>query len=348
LFAPVAYFFLFHHIETNNAGLSDWNKGEELEFFFHFQDGMSFVEKCTYTVKFYVHNFYLILQMNTAVFSEDHPWFAGMSAVLAGLFGLGMMSYFDTKLVRKKFLGIYFCGFLALWFALVALKKVTLSPTRHSLILLPFIAITVSEGIGYLIVKVQQLWGSGRRSWKGVQKGAYTLFTVLILIMFSLYYPTFLNERRDPFNETEIASLLKEYEVDTVIPALWALQVEMLKDVRDHYDYYGKKVIRGFKEYGLITNGVAPYKRIAWISHRQKLNPVLFEYVRVQLNRYIYLTNSIRAKRGEPPLDLMRYPATMYRVIYQKEIDSTREIEFSNITKSGINGYFVYILERVP
>jgi hypothetical protein len=345
-FAPVAYVFLLHHIETNNAGLSDWNKGENLEFFFHLNDDMSFVQKLQYGVKFYLHNFYLILKMNTAVFSEDHPWFPFISNMFVGFFCLGAVSYFDTKNVRKKFLGAYFLGLLAVWFMLVAFQKVTLSPTRHSLILLPFIAITVSEGIGYPMDKWRHWRNRFCRTKKNIRCVVYAVITVLIFAIFVRYYPQFLKERRDPFNESEIADVLKEYEVDTVIPALWALQVEMLKDVRDHYDYYGKKVIRGFKEYGLITDGVAPYKRIAWISHRQKINPVLFEQVRDMLNRYIYVTNHIRMSRQEPPLDLMRYPASTYRIIYQKEIDSNREIEFSNITKSGINGYFVYILER--
>lgn len=344
-FAPVAYYFLFHHLQSNNAGLSDWNKGEGLEFFFHVSDGMSFWEKLRYSFHFFTTNFYLILKMNTAVFSEDHVAYPIVSNIFVGLFWLGVVSYWDTRSIRKRFLGIFFLTLMATWAGLVVLQKLTLSPTRHSLILLPFIAVTVAEGMAYPVDK----WRLWQQRWRGGRRLSCIVLAscaLIITILFCRHYPQFLNERRDPFNEVELTTLLKEYQVDTVIPALWALQVEMLKGVRDEYDYYGKKVIRGFKEYGLITNGPAPYKRIAWISHRQKITPILFEQVRQSLNKYIYVTNRIRIHRGEPPLDLMRYPASAYRIIYQKEIDSDREIEFSNITKSGINGYFVYILER--
>ena len=66
--------------------------------------------------------------------------------------------------------------------------------------------------------------------------------------------------------------LLKNFQVDTVIPAMFAPQVDLLKSVRDYYQTYEQ----GLKSFGIMTVGPPKYQRIAWISHRKKLNRNLF------------------------------------------------------------------------
>jgi hypothetical protein len=342
-FFPVWFFFLKNHVASGNAGLSDWNKGLSGEFLFSINPGLTFPEKAAYVYDFFVHNSFLVFQATTGFLPESHPLalYLGMVFFILFFFGLGSLAY-DPVLVRRR-LGFFVTGVLCSWVVLVVARKLTLSPTRHHLVLLPVFSLIVAEGIarfgGWIRARLNP----------GPKISGLTNFCLLLSVWAGFFagFPAYWELYKDPFDEDYLLAKIKEYEVDAVIPALWTLQVEMMPSVRRHYGYEKEKFIPGFKSYDLITReGQARYKRIAWISRRQLLTREHFESARRQLNQYLNVTNYLYGRMGFKPRGFLRFPFDAYRVIYQDVRHSDREIEYRGLTKSDTNGFYFYILER--
>lgn len=342
-FFPVWFFFLRNHIVSGNTGLSDWNKGLSGEFLFSVHSGLTFPEKAGYVYNFFVHNFFLVFQAITGFLPESHPLALYLGMVLFILFFLGLGALIsDSVLVRRR-LGLFVIWVLCVWAVLVVMRKLTLSPTRHHLVLLPVFSLTVSEGIirsgGWIRAKLKL----------GSRISGLTNFCLLLSVWAGFFagFPAYWELYKDPFDEDYLLAKIKQYEVDAVIPALWTLQVEMMPSVRRHYGYEKENFIPGFKNYDLITHeGQARYKRIAWISRRQMLTREHFESARLRLNQYLSVTNHLYGRRGLQPRGLLRFPFDAYKVIYHDVRHSDREIEYRGLTKSDTNGFYFYILER--
>jgi hypothetical protein len=193
--------------------------------------------------------------------------------------------------------------------------------------------ITISEGCGFLFeigkkARDHPLWESVHRR---VQMG----FALILLILFTLHFPQFLKERRDPFKEDEIRTVLKDLRVDSLMVAEWTTQVQVMKGVREYFHYTNPDT----GPYALISDGPQPYQRVAWISHRLPLSPLAFELARLRINRYL--------EERQPQMPLMAYPQQAYRIIYAKEISSDVELDYSRLTKNGTNSFYFYVLERL-
>lgn len=290
LFSPVWYFFLRGH---SSRGINHWNRGLSDEFVFKFT-GNSLLEKAAHALEFFFYKFSLVLQSDTGFMPEDLFAFELVSLGLILLFAVGFAALLRSPQADRKNLGRFLWVSIITWFTLVMLQKIPLSPTRHSLILLPFFCVAIGEG-------ADRIFGSFR---------AYPyLFSGFVIAVFLLFYPSGARERRDVFDEGEMSALVKKYDIQGIFTAEYSDPLDLMKQVNPH--------IKG------LAPGTFP-KTTAWISHS---GPVDF----------LSILKIHKCCAGIP-----------YELIYKKEIESDREVDFSKRTKDdeARNRIFIYVAEK--
>lgn len=332
--SPMIYFFVSKRL---SAGIVSWNRGPNDEFIFLFREGMTLGDKIGYAIGFYLKNFFLVFQANTAILPENNGFSPFVSGFFFLLFLSGMVGYLVTSDVKKRYLGLFLGVLLAEWFLLVFYNKITLSPTRHSLILLPLMCVACSDGLSFFSDKI-------KNSRFVLRPGAFShqavaLFTVIVFFSF---FPKVVAERRDPFVEREIIHALKQYKVDTVFPTNSTVSVSLMKSVQKYFKYFEL----GFMGYEVISDGPQPYNVVAWVSRQDKLTSLKFEEVRLKVNEYLKIRNWVRLFQKKPPLPFWTRAYSDYQVLYSQEKVSNVEIEFSDRTRYGRNDFYFYILRR--
>lgn len=327
LIFPMYWLFL-RHKEADTPGLT-WNVGPAREFQFPLLHGESLLTQVGTGIVFFAKNFPVVFGGTLAFMPESHPLFTPATWLLMVFFALGIAGLCASKTLRKKTLALFFLLTALTWAALVITQKLAFSPTRHSLILLPFFAVLTAEGWNFLARLLKRLsWGG---SWR---RFAHIPLIGFILVMFWMNFHSFLAERKDPFDETQIESKLSEFDVDTVMTTGWTWNLSFMKSVREQFNCFDDQVVAPptYRERPI------PHKTIAFISHRNKLNPALFEDMKLKINLYL-----LAAGRTD---DLLTAQAADYRLIYYREIDSDTEVDFSSKTKNGTNGFYFYILRK--
>lgn len=331
LTAPLYFLFLKRH---SHRGIN-WNAGPNNEYLFSLDAGAGILEKISGGIVFFIKNFLTVLASNTAFTPENSLPYLLFYCLITFLFLTGIVSFIRTKSPKKKVLGFHIAVVAMIWTALIIKQKLTLSPTRHSMILTPYMAIIIAEGFDWITslarrFRVNARWtGAIRRySWIGVAA------------LFLGFYPAVSTSRLDPFNEHEIRKTLEKYNVDTVIATEFTWNLAYFPWLLERTNY--------FEEYGQyfpykITEDV-PYRVIAFFSHRRKLTKETFNRMRNEINAY----QMQRIGNTEAVLPyLLTGQWNDYKKVYQQEIESEVEVDFSSKTKNGSNNFFFYILEKI-
>jgi len=333
---PLWHFFLEVHMD---AGLTGWNAGLQQEFLFHRGGHGGLFSFAAYAISFFLGNFLTVLRSHTSFAAEGSFWNTAVSgALIPALFVAGLIRLLASKEAPSRFTGIFFTFAAGTFLALVFLNKLTLSPTRHSLILLPLFAITAAEGLDGVTDFLRKM---APRLPSLALPG---LLSLVMLTGFALSFGNFLRERRDPFSETEIAGVLRQEKADVLLRVHHTPQPEVMKSVEDYFGEYES----GWEIHGIISNGTGSDGSVAWISHRDKLTPASFEDMRKQVNVFAYYSNPARLQQGKHPFPTLQTPWEGYQVVYSKEIDSPVEIDYGRRTQNGSNNFYFYVLKKRP
>ena len=328
LIAPLYLEFL--KVRNSSAGINSWNTGPHGEFLFSLAGSADFLAKVTSALIFFLKNFYIVFSVETASIPEKSIFFLPLSFLWMALFAFGIVRFVQTPSWRKKAIGLFFLGVAATWSWLVMTQKMTLSPTRHNLILLPFFCVVIGEGWNQLCH-----WGKKWRLSQGLMRGALAGVLTAAGLLFLVYAPAIVAFRHDPFNEKEIRETLEKYKVDTILTSGWTKNIQWMPGLTEQYNYYAEE----FMERGYRFSGKSPYQTVAYISHRTRLSPAIFH----MLARRISYLHVIMLQQ---PQFAMPYELSDYHLVYRHEILSDTEIDFSDRTKNGSNNLFFYVLER--
>ncbi len=287
----------------------------------------SIVDKIYYGVLFLFKNSLILIESNCAVVPEKTHLRILLSSIFISLFLIGMISLFVTKNLNFKVLGYFFLIVSFLLVIMVVFNKHALYPTRHNLILLPYQAFIISEGIGFCFIKIKNL--NLRRRFHCVIS---IIFSLLLIISFFIYFERIVKERRDKFDENELFTLINKYKVSTIISYAgfsgFGLMLFNKNKTKLNFNHFNNT-------YWQVYNNPTNYDRIAFISYRSPLNKFQFDYIKSQINaNYLSKANTLKFNYNE------------YKFIYSKEINSIIEQDFSYKTKNGTNGFFFYVLEK--
>lgn len=195
-----------------------WNAGESGQFLFSWSEPFSFLTK----------NAFLVF-VNLASFSKESLLLFSLDFLLMLLCLYGICGLFFSR--NGRTMAIFMLSSLLIWLSMVLMGRMTLSPTRHSLILLPFLALLVPVGI-------ESFSQAFRR-----KKLALNVITAGVLIMifslFSLDAHSIMRERKDPFSEEKISRTLDMYDVGKVLEDPMTLNLHIMPSMHDEYSYDG-------------------------------------------------------------------------------------------------------------
>lgn len=174
--------------------------------------GSSFYGVFIYAIKFLAGNLFRIVRFATAMIPAGIALNV-LSGIVLFLVVSGLVRMFLAKDPNQKKIG-WFLALSGLTVLVLALAgKIALSPTRHSLIFWPYLAVAASFSLGGI---------SGFFSRKinfDFEKLIALILTVLIMFLFFCHYQGINNARVDFFSESELESLVVEYQPRFAIAA---------------------------------------------------------------------------------------------------------------------------------
>ena len=296
-----------------HMGVNNWNAGPNQEFIFSIPTDAGFLGAVIYSIKFFVSNLFIVFNFLVG-FAHNYPILNNILAILLlGFFLVGVISYHKSQDPNRKFFSRLFYTTCLVWTILVIWQKVSLSPTRHSLILISFIIIFVPEGLKFLASKINFVKTH-------FFKFALAIPTVIAVLFFSDYSRE-MNSRRDPFNPDKIESLITEYNISDIYAYGFTYNLNLMSYIEENFT---KQPDIG---YSLVYKSKASHnsKNALFISHRDW--PLDDKVIEAHIN-----------KDGV-------HTAINTTNLFQEEIKSTKEIDFGDLTKNGTNSLYINILQ---
>ncbi|MBI3307528.1 MAG: hypothetical protein HYZ84_06975 [Candidatus Omnitrophica bacterium] len=325
LFFPTWFFFLRRFLKEN-MGAPIAAYGSNGEFLFHLPGQAALLEKLRYTITFFVKNFFIVFQSNTAFVPEKSMWFWPVSIFLLVLFFAGLAAFMSSRESKLKAFGIFFAGVALGWTILIVLGKLTFSPTRHTLILLPFFVVIIAEGWEWL-------WTQLPAFFMRYEIRAAALLASGVLALCLAYFPVFLQERRDPFVEKDLVAILERYKVGIILTNGRSDGLNMMPAIRSYRDK-------------ALTQMSDPFQTIAWISKSELAVP----YEQCDSYRNAYNLNIVKQAQQTGTMEpIASHPCSEYRKVYEKKMDSAVQVDFSTRMRVDMytNGFFFYIFTSV-
>lgn len=307
-------YLLFLRQQKAQAGVN-WNAGPHNEFLF---DGFFSA------VPFFIQNTFITVTRMIAFVPEEHILFLPISLFFFALLVFGAVRFCRPQERKKKLLGVFFLVTALTWAGLIVMHKLTLGPTRHQLILLPFLLVLIAEG-----------WnGLAHRLQPSLRPFATPGLVSIIVLLFAISFPSIYASRRDRFDEKQLEELFRTYAVGSVISTDYSWQLGLMEGIWRRINYFESETM----VYPYHEEIVDPFQTIAFISQRAPQTPEVFELAKFKLNLYQNLN-------GRPGKTL-NASLKDYQQVYSKEISSDVEVEFSKLTKNGTNGFYLTILQR--
>jgi hypothetical protein len=339
---PLWYFFIQRQLERGHAAAPHWNRGGDNEFFFSWDPGGTVFQNLTYASGFFFRNFLLVFQNNIAPVPETGRAYVFLTMSGLCLFALGYFRSWTAGDRRARGYGVFATAALLVWAGVVAAGKLSLSPTRHHLILLPVTAGLIGYGAQWAVSLLKNWSESSRRA-------VILVFCFIWAGSFARHLPEFFEGRRDVFDEAEIIGALERYGVDTLMAGEFTHQQDLMKGVRKYFRVDPRETIPGYTNHALYTRGAGAHRRVAWLHQRADLTPALFEYDRKTINRNLHLINQYRARLGYRAQNFLTFPLETCRVLHRKGVSSDVSLEVtSRVNDGGTNSIYFYVMDCRP
>jgi len=329
---PMWFFFLKPQY-LNFPRKVEWAMGAAKEYAFHWNASRNFLGQVGYAVGFFLRNFYEIFESKMAFLPETALFFKTAMTGSFLFFIFGVIDFFNNPKKETRSLAVFFGLVLLTWWGMVAFKGFPYGPSRHTLILLPFFAVTAAQGLEGLS-KVLRL-GTGKEIPELWQRYLAAGMGLLILIVFLVYYGQFLKERKDPINGKELCAVLEAYDVDEVFFDKRGSHLEYLKD----YTAFGKKndqkQIEEVRTFAFITRYPARSPKDRCERCREAYNSMGEKKV---------------LKDGRSVLLKIRQPCSAFYTVFEKNMESDVNEGFSRKIQSPIltNRLYFCILSLDP
>ena len=185
------------------AGVS-WNAGPHQEYLFAIPQSAGVGAALTYLATFFIGNTIATITAVTAVLPDTSPAASALGLLSTGLAVVGIRVMWRSGTVVDRSI-LLLSGTLALtWVALIGIRALTLSPTRHALIWLPFLALFIARAI----------------TARGTVAVSTAVSTVAAAAMVGAYLsamPTVMADRTNPFHESELVALADSTQADLIV-----------------------------------------------------------------------------------------------------------------------------------
>jgi hypothetical protein len=340
-FFSAGVFFLYVWFLKNHsgAGVVEWSQGVNQEFLFQWDKEPFFWNRLCYAFKFFFVNAFLIFDSQVS-FIYGKPVFSMMVTAVIAVFALaGLWGSVRSSEKVSRGMAVYALVAVVTWSILVVFQKLTFSPTRHYALYLPLIIYFFTRGVERFC-RLEEWKAVLKPEARDVLSGVWPLFVIGICVLTLAQWPRYARERDDPFDENLLARWVGEYRPDAILAANWTPHLELMPRIREIY----KTPLRGSKKFAIMSGSAGPYRRIAWISHREPFGRQNFISAR---NYYLGTYKYVLERGGRPPFDprFLSVPYQRYRIIKAWEYPSEVEMELSPMTRNGSNGFYFYIID---
>ncbi len=312
-------FELWDFLISRSDGGVNWNSGLSNQFLFSWKFLLSgrLVDFIVYFFQFFSNNFWITFKAIIGFTEDEHSTVLICTAAFL-LFLLGSGVYcLHTKRRQEKFqrIYVYFICFHAVWFLLILSGKITFSPTRHSLILLPVWLVFISLGIPFWITKLKRFGNE-----------TIILVVCILSLFFFLDYSSMIYRRKDPVTENEFRSICQTHQPDLIFQYGFTENV-LLFSFRDSLSIYTSHMP------SLEINKIRHSK-----FHQETKTPTTILFFSTK-NK---LSESILSDSG----NRLSIDTSAYEMTYKVEREIAVEVEYSYQTRNGINGFYLYILKK--
>lgn len=329
VFLIIYFFFLSKYLGFVEGY---WMAGPNGEFLFRLPEESSLVEHVYYSLKFFLHNGYLALNLVTSFLDESNPLYTFWAVLFSVLACLGLLrmgfSLFTKSEINRKWIALFIAIFFVEYIFQIVRGNFTLSPTRHTLVLVPFYVWLIVEGLSWLFSKIKKSqWVYG-----------FDIFLSLVISgSFFLAYPQFKAGREDPISEEFIAEIVDEYDIQTIIVKHALLHPLLMPELRKDIAFISslQAVPGASSNYVGIRNQekIGNERLLIMTNH----TPITDKF----LNRLLTVVNH--------DLDLNHYfdeSPKAYKTLFEYNILSDVEISSSNRTQNYVNGIRMKVFER--
>jgi hypothetical protein len=329
LFLPLYLFFIRRH--SVDAGINAgkyYNAGPSGEFLFLVNPTAGILGNIKYFFQFFFENSIIVLQTMTAFVPEGSNLYLPIFLLILILFTAGIVGFIKADGVTRQ-IGLFFMLTWITWIILVMMGQLTLSPTRHSLILLPFIVITICQGSYVICDRIQRM----TKSLRYMHSITSVVLSVFVITTFIYHIGEFKNARNDRFDESEIENILQQQAVDSIILFGCAYNLILMNSINNKYP-----IFYGCGDYWKSNAYADNYKisgtRIAFVSMGSEMTQKNFQHLTFISNERV-------------GMNIFNNTFQNHKLIFSKKKPSGSQMEFSNRTNSQSNGFALYVYERV-
>ena len=332
LVLPMWFFFLKPQY-LNFPRKVEWAMGSAKEYAFHWNASRSLWGQTGYTAGFFLRNLYEIFESKMAFLPETALFFKTAMIGSFSFFVLGVIDFFNNPDKKTRSLAAFFGLVLLTWWGMVVFKGFPYGPSRHTLILLPFFAVTTAQGLEGLS-RVLRI-GTGKEIPELWRRYLAAGMGLLILTMFLIHYGQFLKERKDPINGKELCAVLEAYDVDEVFFDKRGSHLEYLKDYMAFGKKNDQKQTEEVRTFAFITRYPARSPKDRCERCREPYN---------------YMGQKKVLKDGRSVLLKIRQPCSAFYTVYEKNMESDVNEGFSRKIQSPIltNRFYFCILSLDP
>ena len=332
LILPMWFFFLKPQFFDFSRKI-EWALGSSREYAFNWSVSRGLWGQVVYVSGFFLKNLYEIFESKMAFFPEASLFFKSVMAGLFSFFIFGVIDFFGNPDKKARSFGVFFGLLLLTWWGMAVFRGFPYGPSRYTLILLPFFAVTTAQGLEGLSKvlrtgigkEIPELWR--RRLWIGMG--------LLVLSIFLVCYGQFLKERKDPINGRELRAVFEAYDVDEVFFDKRGSHLEYLKDFMAFREKMDQKQTDEIRTFAFVTRYPAR-------SPRQRCEECR--------DVYNYVGRKMILKDGKNVPVKIRQPCSAFYTVFETNVESNVTEGFSRKIKSAIltNRLYFCILSLDP
>ncbi len=305
-FLMVPLYFLFLRDKVGVGHFHGGIPGFE-NFFPHFQsEGL--LGRIFYTLRYLFASLFVVIETNVS-FSTNET-IMNISAILAfALFLLGAFALFYKKEEKNRIFGVFISLVAIIWVIMNFKGQFPLSPTRHVLLLTPFILFVLIAGTKYILESL--------KTRKIIGEYAVLSLVFLITIIFFTGYVSVREERKDRFDEDKIERIMISNNLDTIVGYEFTYNpLIMFKKSNKHYRFVRWEPVGRHA----ISESSLPAGSFMLISHSKPIEGEKFIYD--------YLIS------------------LGYKIRHITDLKSDVQVGISNKIKYYTNGLYISIADR--
>jgi hypothetical protein len=303
-FIPV---YVFRFSDTTPAY---WSCGPEGQFLFSCPSEKGALPALAYTAKFFAINGYIVFSCITAFIPEGSPLFHPIATLLMISAFTGLFAFSRSTIIEERFAALFIFISALFWVALVTAQKLTLSPTRHTLVLLPIFAILSARGIVAFT------------STDRIRNLTTLLIPLFSAILFLVHYPSFMSTRQNHLNEKRIFTIIQNHNVHSILSYMPSPNLSLMP------------ALTGLTIWEIDHHQPFP-------AHLWKPGSSLAFFSDTPLTPSVIAGLAQGMPQGAKSLDQLN---SLPRVSYQEDYVTDTEFEMSKRTISGANRHSMAIL----